>query len=83
MEWHDKLIELNRRHEEFEREREARKQAEQQAATAQQTTPDLIRQAMAETHQTTSKATIPLNGAAVLRAALAGGPGTINGGATE
>jgi hypothetical protein len=67
---------------EFEREREVRKQAEQQAAMAQLTTPDLIRQAMAETHPT-SKATIPLNGAAVLRAALAGGPGTINGGAAE
>jgi hypothetical protein len=79
LEWYEKIIELNRRHEEFEREREARKQAEQEAAaTAQQTTTDLIRQAMAETHPM-SKAPIPLNGAAVLRAALAGGPGTMNG----
>jgi hypothetical protein len=66
-----------------EAEREAKLQAEQEAAEAQRTTPDLIRQAMAETHPTTSKATIPLNGAAVLRAALAGGPGTINGGTAE
>jgi hypothetical protein len=78
LEWYEKLLELDRRHEEFEREREAREQAEQEAATAHLTTPDLIRRTMAETHPT-SKSTIPLNGAAVLRAALAGGPGTING----
>jgi hypothetical protein len=63
-----------------EAEREAKRQAEHEAATAPQTTADLIRQTMAETHQSTSKAPLPLNGAAVLRAALAGGHGTINGG---
>jgi hypothetical protein len=48
-----------------------------------QSTPDLIRQAMAETRPTTSKPTIPLNGEAVLKAALADGSETINGGVAE
>jgi hypothetical protein len=76
LEWYEKLAELDRSHKEFERERQAREQAEQAAAIAPQTAAGIVREAIAG-----SSAPIPLNGAAVLRAALAGGPGTINGGA--
>ncbi|MDO1485102.1 Uncharacterised protein [Rhodococcus rhodochrous] len=73
-EWYDLAIESHRRHEEFLTDREAKHQAEQQAA---QSTPDLIRSALAgATRQRSS--TMPLNGTRVLHAALAGGGGTIN-----
>lgn len=73
--WYDLMIEHGRRHREFKAEREAQRQAEQQAAKA---TPDLIRSTLAgAAGQPTS--TMPLNGAAVLRAALNGGRGTVNG----
>ncbi|ORJ97759.1 hypothetical protein [Prescottella equi] len=73
-EWYDIAIEVHRRHEEFVAEREAKQQAEQQAA---QSTPDLIRTALAgATRQRSS--TMPLNGTRVLHAALAGGDGTNN-----
>jgi len=73
-EWYDIAIELHRRHEEFLTEREAKQQADQHPA---QSTPDLIRSALAgATRQRSS--TMPLNGTRVLRAALAGGDGTIN-----
>jgi len=64
-----------------ERAAERRRQAEEErdAPPAPRTTAGIVRQAMAEAHPT-SKAPLPLNGAAVLRAALAGGHGTINGG---
>jgi hypothetical protein len=81
MQWYEKLIELDRQHKEFEREREAREQAEQAAAVAPQTTAGIVRAAIA--NSSGSSGHIPLNGAAVLRAALAGGPGTINGSAAE
>ncbi|MFX1783457.1 hypothetical protein [Prescottella equi] len=73
-EWYDLAIESHRRHEEFLTEREDQHQAKQRAA---QSTPDLIRSALAgATRQRSS--TMPLNGTRVLRAALAGGGGTIN-----
>jgi hypothetical protein len=80
MQWYDKLIELDRQHKEFEREREAREQAEQEVV-APQTTAGIVRAAIA--CSSGSSGHIALNGAAVLRAALAGGPGTINGGVAE
>ncbi|MBM4600038.1 hypothetical protein GS440_17405 [Rhodococcus hoagii] len=73
-EWYDLAIEVHRQHEEFVAERETKRQAEQQAA---QSTPDLIRTALAGTTRQPSS-TMPLNGTRVLRAALAGGAGTIN-----
>ncbi len=73
-EWHDIAIELHRRHEELLAEREATHEAEQRAA---QSTPDLIRSTLAGAAQQQSS-TMPLNGSRVLRAALAGGDGTIN-----
>lgn len=73
-EWYDIAIELHRQHEEFLAEREAKNQAEQHAA---QSTPDLIRSALAGSTQQRSS-TMPLNGTRVLHAALAGGGGTIN-----
>ncbi|MGV9945286.1 hypothetical protein [Rhodococcus aetherivorans] len=73
-EWYDVAIGLHRQHEEFLADREAKNQAEQQAA---QTTPDLIRSTLAGAAQQQSS-TMPLNGSRVLRAALAGGGGTIN-----
>jgi hypothetical protein len=73
-EWYDIAIELHRRHEEFLADREVKQQAEQDAA---QSTPDLIRSALAEPTRRSSS-TMPLNGTRVLHAALAGGGGTIN-----
>ncbi len=73
-EWYDIAIELHRRREELLAEREAKHEAEQRAA---QSTPDLIRSTLAGAAQQQSS-TMPLNGSRVLRAALAGGGGTIN-----
>ncbi|WP_342660398.1 hypothetical protein Rruber_00231 [Rhodococcus ruber] len=73
-EWYDIAIEIDRRHQEFLAEREDKHLAEQQAA---QSTPDLIRSALAGAAQQPTSA-MPLNGSRVLRAALAGGDGTIN-----
>ncbi len=93
-EWYDRAAEFVRRTKELEDEREASRRAEEAAQNEPDTTVDLIRQMMDETyggagsaepaqnhHETTrtSRSVIPLNGAAVLRAALAGGHGIING----
>jgi hypothetical protein len=61
-----------------EEEWEARRKAEAEAPTAPQTTAGVLHAAIAG-----SSAAMPLNGASVLRAALGGGQGTINGGAAE
>ncbi|MEE3852777.1 hypothetical protein VZC37_20730 [Gordonia sp. LSe1-13] len=73
--WYDLAIEVQRRHQEFVGEREAKQQAEHQAA---QSTPDLIRSTLAGTVKPSAASAMPLNGSRVLRAALAGGQGTIN-----
>ncbi|TGB41452.1 hypothetical protein [Mycolicibacterium peregrinum] len=73
--WYDISIEMVRRHREFLAEREAKRQAKQQAA---QSTPDLIRSTLAGASRQSAPTTMPLNGDRVLRAALAGGAGTIN-----
>lgn len=73
-EWYDLAIESHRRHEEFLAERKAKQQAVEHAS---QSTPDLIRSALAGTTRQSSS-TMPLNGTRVLHAALAGGSGTIN-----
>ncbi|MBM4557991.1 hypothetical protein GS466_23690 [Rhodococcus hoagii] len=73
--WYDIAIESHRRHEEFLAEREAKNQAEQHGVLS---TPDLIRSALAGASRQSSS-TMPLNGERVLRAALAGGGGTLNG----
>jgi hypothetical protein len=61
----------------IEAEREAKRLADEQAAQNARSTPDIIREAVSTSSG--SSGHIPLNGAGVLRAALAGGPGTING----
>lgn len=70
--WYDLAIEMNRRQAEFESQREAQHQSEAEAATLPPTAAGLVRKAV-------TGSDIPLNGAAVLRAALAAGQGTING----
>jgi hypothetical protein len=65
----------------IEAEREAKRLAEEEAAQNERTTADIVREAISAS--TGSSGHIPLNGERVLRAALAGGPGTINGGAAE
>ena len=76
LEWYDLPIEIERRHQEFLSDREANRQttlkAERRAALS---TPDLIRSTLAGMKQ---QDTMPLNGTRVLKAALAGGHGTIN-----
>jgi hypothetical protein len=62
----------------IEAEREAKRLAEAEAEAAAKPTTAIVRDAIAG-----SSGTMPLNGARVLRAALAGGPGTINGGPAE
>ncbi|OBI54674.1 hypothetical protein A5667_24905 [Mycolicibacterium fortuitum] len=73
--WYDIAIEMDRRHREYLADREAQRQAKQQAA---QSTPDLIRSTLAGAARQPAPTTMPLNGSRVLRAALAGGDGTIN-----
>jgi hypothetical protein len=74
-EWYDKAIELHRHHEEFEADRDAQRQAEEEAANAPKNPVDILRAALAGSASTTTA----LNSAEILRAALGGGSGTING----
>ncbi len=74
MAWYEKWIELDRQHKELEAEQEARHKAKQEAQNPPQTTAGALHAAIAG-----SSAAMPLNGASVLRAALGGGQGTING----
>ncbi|WP_370332223.1 hypothetical protein [Mycolicibacterium hippocampi] len=76
--WYDAAIEVERRHREFEAQREAGRQAEEAAKNAPQTAAGMLSAAIAG--QAKAGGPVPLNGAAVLGAALAGGKGTINGG---
>ena len=71
-EWFDLAIEHQRRQRATQAELEARRQAEQEAELP---TADMLRSALT---RRTPGTPLPLNGAAVLRAALAGGQGTVN-----
>lgn len=73
------LIELHRRNEEFQAQREDQRQAEEEAAKRPQTTAGILAAAVRDQANSSGASKhIPLNGAAVLRAALADGAGTIN-----
>ncbi|GAC00411.1 hypothetical protein GONAM_15_01200 [Gordonia namibiensis NBRC 108229] len=72
-EWYEVALEAHRQNQERRAQHEVEQEAEQQAA---QSTLDLIRAALASATKRPGSP-IPLNGARVLRAALAGGSGTI------
>lgn len=59
----------------IEAERKAKRQPDAEAEAAAKPTTAIVREAIAG-----ASGTMPLNGAGILRAALAGGQGTINGG---
>lgn len=61
--WYDLAIEHHRRHQQFEADREAKREANEAAAVS---TPDLIRSTLAS--QSTPSSTMPLNGTRVLTA---------------
>lgn len=73
-EWYDIALETHRQNQERRAQHEAEQEAEQLAA---QSIPDLIRTALSSATKRPASA-MPLNGSPVLRAALAGGSGTIN-----
>ena len=73
-EWFDIAIELEKQNKLLEDEREVRCDAEEEAENAPKTTADIFCQAI----KGSSSKAMPLNGAGILRSALAGGPGTIN-----
>ena len=75
--WVDRAIEFGRHTDELEEEWKAQREAEQEAKNAPQTTAGILQAAIA------GPSSIPLNGASVLPAALAGGHGTVNGGTTS
>jgi hypothetical protein len=77
-EWFDVAIEHQRRQQELAAVREARRQAEE-AHEAPQTTASILMGEIAKAATGSGSVAIPLNGAAVLRAALNGGSGTVNG----
>lgn len=77
--WFDMAIEHQRRQQKLNAEREARRDAEHRAQEATQTTASILLSEIAKAATAGGSATIPLNGAAVLWAALIGGGGTING----
>jgi hypothetical protein len=95
-EWFDVAIEHHRRQQELAAEREARRQAEEVAQETLQTTASILIGEIAKAATGSGSAAnagseadplragyrtaLPLNGAAVLRAALSGGSGTVNGG---
>lgn len=74
-EWYDRVIALGQMRQRQEREWEARRQAEAQTETAPQSPAAAFAAAIGGT-----SVPLALNGAGVLRAALAGGHGTVNGG---
>lgn len=80
-EWFDVEIELLRRQQELKVEREARRQAEEAAQEARQTTASTLMGEIARAATGSGSTAVPLNGAAVLSAALGsvGNTGTING----
>ncbi len=74
---------LKRHAQETERlqaEWEARRKADEEAQNAPQTTAGILMGEIAKAATKSNSSHIPLNGAQVLRAALAGGHGTANGG---
>lgn len=78
--WYDLAIERERRFREYEAKREAQRQAEEAARNEPQSTAGILAVAIAaQADSSPASKHIPLNGAAVLRAALAGHAGTING----
>jgi hypothetical protein len=72
------LAELDRQQRKREAAQRAEREAQRQAELAATPTPTMILRELGRAATRTSSA-IPLNGAAVLRAALNGGSGTING----
>jgi hypothetical protein len=77
--WFDLAIESHRRNEEIRAEHEAKQKA-QKAAQKPRSTASILMGEIARAATGSGSAPIPLNGAAVLRAALNGGNGTVNGG---
>lgn len=78
-EWFDLAIEHLSRRQDLAGEREARRKAEKEAQNTPQTTASILMGEIAKAGTGSGSAMIPLNGAAVLRAALNGGRGTVNG----
>lgn len=78
--WYDLAIEQHRRDQEIEAAREAQRQAEEAAKIPPRSAASSLMEAIAKQANSSASGSMPLNGASVLRAALAGSPGTINGG---
>jgi hypothetical protein len=81
-EWFDLAIESHRRNEGIRVAREAKQKAEK-AAQEPRSTASILMGEIARAATGSASQPIPLNGAAVLRAALNGGGGTINGGPSD
>jgi Mg-chelatase subunit ChlI len=77
-EWFDVAIEQLQR---TQREREEALRQSEKAREAPRSTSSIIATEIARAATGSGSAVIPLNGAAVLQAALSGGHGTVNGGA--
>jgi hypothetical protein len=77
VQWYDAAIQMHEANEQFIADRADREKAEADAAEkASRSTPVLLREAMAQANASS----VPgLNSAAILRAALAAGSGSING----
>jgi hypothetical protein len=76
--WYDIALELHRNHEEFVAQREAQRKADEENPP-NRSAAEILRDNLVGGPDKSSN-TMPLNGAQVLRAALAGGSGTVNGG---
>lgn len=79
--WFDVAIENLSRQQERAAERAARQKAEEEAQNTPQNAASILISEITKAATGSGSTTIPLNGAAVLRAALSGGGGTINGSA--
>jgi hypothetical protein len=79
--WFDLAIENLSRQQKLAAEREARRKAEEEAQNTPPNTATILMGEIAKAATGSGSTTIPLNGAALLRAALSGGGGTVNGGA--
>ncbi|MDQ1308598.1 MAG: hypothetical protein QG671_4433 [Actinomycetota bacterium] len=76
--WWDLLIEVDRRHRQAEQRRLERQRLEEEVSSTPPTAAGVLAAEITRQAGATSSISMPLNGAAVLRAALAGGPGTVN-----
>jgi hypothetical protein len=83
-EWFDRVIKLGQRHDELEAKWEAQRQADaEELENPPQSTASVILSEITKANSSSGSGHMALNSAGILRAALGGGPGSINNNAAN